>query len=94
MPSVNLTDQHTKTDTQILISSYQKLKEEGNLGEHELYAAAKDLLKSEKSIARERQGSSEGRQDISTESSLASLFKEAKEKQLKKSVNVQDIFKE
>ena len=63
------------------------------MGEEELYVAAVDLMKTERSIAREKKSASVEKQDISNES-LASSFKEAQKKEFKSSVNVQDIFKE
>lgn len=94
LPAVNLIDERTKTNTQKFISIYQKLKEEDKLGEEELYIAAIDVMKTERSIAREKRSASEARQNISTESNIASSFKEAQKEELKKRVNVEDIFKE
>ncbi|PSN32212.1 28S ribosomal protein S23, partial [Blattella germanica] len=91
-PSINLIETRGKTETQKLISVYEKLKEEGNTKEEDLYAAAVDVIKAERSIAKDRKSASQ--LDVSTTSFVSSFEEAQKEKNLKKSVDIKDIFKD
>ncbi|XP_069703717.1 small ribosomal subunit protein mS23 [Periplaneta americana] len=87
LPSVNLSDQQSQTQTQRFISVYNRLKDEGKTPEEKLYSEAVDLMNAEKIAASDKE-------DVhkAETTSIASSFQEAKKREA--NVDIKDIFKD